>query len=193
MKRSLLPSGNDGAIALAETVGAALQTSGQASGNSAVDAFVAQMNATAQGVHERCTRIRAVAISTSIRPAQPAADRPRSRCAAPCIIKRFRSVDWCGSTTITVTRSGAATDVFLQTTDGSSISTTIYRRKADSYRKGQRVFHGAVKVRMAKRLCHRAGLVFGSQRFFDVWAVRMGVRSQANVPAGGVSAQMNGV
>ena len=44
----LVPSGNDAAIAIAESVGAALRSSGTASGDSDVQAFVAQMNATAQ-------------------------------------------------------------------------------------------------------------------------------------------------
>ena len=44
----LVPSGNDAAIAIAESVGAALRSSGTASGDSDVKAFVAQMNATAQ-------------------------------------------------------------------------------------------------------------------------------------------------
>ena len=49
----LVPSGNDAAIAIAESVGAALRSSGTASGDSDVKAFVAQMNATAQKLN--CT------------------------------------------------------------------------------------------------------------------------------------------
>ena len=43
----LVPSGNDAAVAIAETVGAALLAAGVAGGDTAQDAFVAQMNATA--------------------------------------------------------------------------------------------------------------------------------------------------
>ncbi len=124
----LVPSGNDAAIAIAESVGAALRSSGTASGDSDVKAFVAQMNATAQNsvARTRFTRTRMASTSTNTvaTPAFPAADQAKV-VAYAMTNQTFRSVVGGGSTTITVKRGGSSADVFLETDGFFDINDTI--------------------------------------------------------------------
>ena len=171
LKALLVPSGNDGAIALAETVGAALQTSGQASGNSAVDAFVAQMNATAAKVG--CTntvyenphgldfdQYAGNLHSTAADQAKVVAYAMRNQ--------TFRSIVGGGSTTITVTRSGAAADVFLETTDGFfDINDNAIGVKTGYTEKAGACFAGAVSKDGEELYAIVLDSSSESQRFFD--------------------------
>ncbi len=171
LKALLVPSGNDGAIALAETVGAALQTSGQASGSSAVDAFVAQMNATAAKVG--CTntvyenphgldfdQYAGNLHSTAADQAKVVAYAMRNQ--------TFRSIVGGGSTTITVTRSGAAADVFLETTDGFfDINDNAIGVKTGYTEKAGACFAGAVNKDGEELYAIVLDSSSESQRFFD--------------------------
>ena len=117
----LVPSGNDAAIAIAESVGAALRSSGTASGDSDVKAFVAQMNATAQKlgctntVYENPHGLDFDQYNGNLH--STAADQAKV-VAYAMTNQTFRSVVGGGSTTITVKRGGSSADVFLETTDG---------------------------------------------------------------------------
>lgn len=117
----LVPSGNDAAVAIAETVGAALQSSGTASGDSAQGAFVAQMNAKAaelgctDTVYENPHGLDFDAYAGNLH--STAADVAK---VVQYAMKdeTFRADVSQGDTVIQVTRGGAKADISLETTDG---------------------------------------------------------------------------
>ena len=151
----LVPSGNDAAIAIAESVGAALRSSGTASGDSDVKAFVAQMNATAQKlgctntVYENPHGLDFDQYNGNLH--SSAADQAKV-VAYAMTNQTFRSVVGGGSTTITVKRGGSSVDVFLE---------TGYTEKAGAS------FAGAVNKDGQELYAIVLGSTSESQRFFD--------------------------
>ncbi|HIY83348.1 MAG TPA: serine hydrolase [Candidatus Rubneribacter avistercoris] len=117
----LVPSGNDAAVAIAETVGAALLAAGAASGDTAQDAFVAQMNATAaelgctDSVYENPHGLDFDAYAGNLH--STASDVAK-------VVRRamqnetFRAAVSQGDTVIEVERGGAPASISLETTDG---------------------------------------------------------------------------
>ena len=115
----LVPSGNDAAVAIAETIGAALQKAG-VSGASAQDAFVTQMNTTAAKVG--CTNT--VYENPHGLDFDEYAGNLHSTARDQAFVvsyamknQTFRKIVSGGSCSVSVTRSGAATSIDLETTD----------------------------------------------------------------------------
>lgn len=117
----LVPSGNDAAVALSETVGQALVDAGAASGATPEEAFVSQMNATAADlgctdtVYENPHGLDFDEYAGNLH--STARDQAKVVQAA-MRNDTFRSIVGGGSTTIQVTRGGAPAQIALQTTDG---------------------------------------------------------------------------
>ena len=171
LKALLVPSGNDAAIALSETVGAALQSSGQASGSSAQDAFVAQMNATAakvgctNTVYENPHGLDFDQYEGNLH--STAADQAKV-VAYAMKNQTFRSIVGGGSTTISVTRDGVATDVYLETTDGFfDINDYAIGVKTGYTEKAGSSFAGAVNKDGEELYIIVLGSSSDSQRFVD--------------------------
>lgn len=171
LKALLVPSGNDGAIALAETVGAALISSGQQSASSAQDAFVAQMNATAakvgceNTVYENPHGLDFDQYDGNLH--STAADQAKV-VAYAMRNQTFRAIVAGGSTTIAVTRDGVATDVFLETTDGFfDINDYAIGVKTGYTEKAGASFAGAVNKDGEELYLIVLGSSSDSQRFFD--------------------------
>lgn len=120
LKALLIPSGNDAALAIAETVGSQLIASGYATGATPEDAFVAAMNTKAaelgctDTVFENPHGLDADQYAGSLH--STAADVAR---IVQYGMKNtiFREDVALGDTTIQVTREGAPASVFLETTD----------------------------------------------------------------------------
>ncbi len=119
LKALLVPSGNDAAIAIAQTVGAALSAS--SSSSDALAAFVSQMNATAQKVgctntvYENPHGLDFDEYAGNLH----STARDQAKVVAYAMTNQtFRDIVGGGSCTITVTRDGAAAQVDLETTDG---------------------------------------------------------------------------
>lgn len=117
----LVPSGNDAAVAIAETVGAALLSAGASAGEDGYAAFVAQMNATAAAagctdtVYENPHGLDFDEYAGDLH----STARDQAKVVQYAMRNdTFRTIVGGGSTTITVDRGGVATDIFLQTTDG---------------------------------------------------------------------------
>ena len=168
----LVPSGNDAAIAIAESVGAALlRSSGTASGDSDVKAFVAQMNATAQKlgctntVYENPHGLDFDQYNGNLH--STAADQAKV-VAYAMTNQTFRSVVGGGSTTITVKRGGSSADVFLETTDGFfDINDDAIGVKTGYTEKAGASFAGAVNKDGQELYAIVLGSTSESQRFFD--------------------------
>ena len=167
----LVPSGNDAAIAIAESVGAALRSSGTASGDSDVKAFVAQMNATAQKlgctntVYENPHGLDFDQYNGNLH--STAADQAKV-VAYAMTNQTFRSVVGGGSTTITVKRDGSSADVFLETTDGFfDINDDAIGVKTGYTEKAGASFAGAVNKDGQELYAIVLGSTSESQRFFD--------------------------
>ena len=157
----LVPSGNDAAIAIAESVGAALRSSGTASGDSDVKAFVAQMNATAQKlgctntVYENPHGLDFDQYDGNLH--STAADQAKV-VAYAMTNQTFRSVVGGGSTT----------DVFLETTDGFfDINDDAIGVKTGYTEKAGASFAGAVNKDGQELYAIVLGSTSESQRFFD--------------------------
>lgn len=120
LKALLVPSGNDAAMSIAQTVGEALLKSG-VSASSGYDAFVAQMNATAtklgctDTVYENPHGLDFDEHAGNLH----STARDQSKVVAYAMKNQtIRDIVSGGSTTITVTRDGASASIDLETTDG---------------------------------------------------------------------------
>lgn len=120
LKALLVPSGNDAAIALAESVGAAMIVKDPSLGNDPVAVFVAAMNEKAaeigcvDTVYENPHGLDDGAYEGALH--STASDQAKvARCAMQ--YQLIRDIVSGGSTVITVDRSGAKADVALETTD----------------------------------------------------------------------------
>ncbi len=116
----LVPSGNDAAMSIAQAVGEAMLASG-VSANSAYDAFVAQMNATASKlgctntVYENPHGLDFDEHAGNLH----STARDQAKVVAYAMKNQtIRDIVAGGSTTITVTRDGASASIDLETTDG---------------------------------------------------------------------------
>lgn len=120
LKALLVPSGNDAAVALAETVGAQMIQKDPSLGSNPVDVFVKAMNDKANElgctntVYENPHGLDYDEYAGNLHSC--AADQALvGRCAMS--IPKIRSIVGGGSTTIVVSRDGAATQIELETTD----------------------------------------------------------------------------
>ncbi len=119
LKALLVPSGNDAAVAIAETVGAKL--GGTSSADGAMDAFVAAMNAKAQelgctdSVYENPHGLDFDAYEGNL---HSTAEDIAKTVRYAMTNETFRNIVGGGSTDIQVQREGQKADIFLETTDG---------------------------------------------------------------------------
>lgn len=120
LKALLVPSGNDAAVAIAQTVGEQLRLSG-VSGSSGYDAFVTQMNTTAaklgctNTVYENPHGLDFDEYAGSLH----STARDQAKVVAYAMQNQtLRAIVGGGSTTITVTRDNASASIELETTDG---------------------------------------------------------------------------
>jgi len=120
LKALLVPSGNDAAIALAETVGASMIAANPSLGNNPTEAFVNAMNAKAaeigctNTVYENPHGLDDGAYDGQLH--STAADQVKvAKCAMG--YPKIREIVGGGTTTITVDRAGVKTPIELQTTD----------------------------------------------------------------------------
>ncbi len=119
LKALLVPSGNDAAIAIAQTVGAAIASTSNS--KDAVTAFVNQMNATAlkvgctDTVYENPHGLDFDEYAGKLH----STARDQAKVVAYAMTNQtFRTIVGGGSCTITVTRDGSPAEVSLETTDG---------------------------------------------------------------------------
>ena len=152
-------------------MGAALRSSGTASGDSDVKAFVAQMNATAQKlgctntVYENPHGLDFDQYNGNLH--STAADQAKV-VAYAMTNQTFRSVVGGGSTTISVKRGGSSADVFLETTDGFfDINDDAIGVKTGYTEKAGASFAGAVNKDGQELYAIVLGSTSDSQRFFD--------------------------
>ena len=192
----LVPSGNDAAIAIAESVGAALRSSGTASGAADVKAFVAQMNATAQKlgctntVYENPHGLDFDQYNGNLH--SSAADQAKV-VAYAMTNPTFRSVVGGGSTTITVKRGGSSVDVFLETTDGFfDINDDAIGVKTGYTEKAGASFAGAVNKDGQELYAIVLGSTSESQRFFDADELVFEHRKSYQLANCDQNTQMNG-
>lgn len=120
LKALLVPSGNDAAMAIAQSLGDALLSSG-VSASSGYDAFVAQMNATAaklgctDTVYENPHGLDFDEHAGNLH----STARDQAKVVAYAMKNQtIRSIVSGGSTTISVTRDGSSASIDLETTDG---------------------------------------------------------------------------
>ena len=120
LKALLIPSGNDAAVALSESVGAAMIAADPSLGNNPVQVFVDAMNAKAQElgctdtVYENPHGLDDEQFAGSLH--STAADQARvAKCAMS--YSKIRDIVSGGTATVTVTRDGAPVSIELQTTD----------------------------------------------------------------------------
>lgn len=120
LKALLVPSGNDAALSIAETVGAQMIAADPSLGNDPVKAFVAAMNKKAEEigcentVYENPHGLDDGEFAGDFH--STAADQAKvAKCAMGYDI--IRSIVGSGSTTVTVDRDGKKADVELETTD----------------------------------------------------------------------------
>lgn len=120
LKALLVPSGNDAAVALAESVGATLIASGKASGNDPSEAFVAAMNEKAAALG--CTNTlyenpHGLDDENYVGNLHSTADDQAKVARYAMGYDEIRDVVSHGSTSITVKRDGKDEEVELETTD----------------------------------------------------------------------------
>ena len=120
LKALLVPSGNDAALALAETVGAQMIEADPSAGKDAVSAFVAAMNAKAaelgceNTLYENPHGLDDAEYAGNLH--STAADQAKvAKCAMGYDL--IRSIVAGGTTTVSVTRDGKKENVELETTD----------------------------------------------------------------------------
>ena len=120
LKALLIPSGNDAAVALSESVGAAMIAADPSLGNNPVQAFVDAMNAKAQElgctdtVYENPHGLDDEQYAGNLH--STAADQAKvAKCAMS--YPKIKEIVSGGTDTVTVTRDGAPVSIELQTTD----------------------------------------------------------------------------